>query len=122
MKAVRPEPVEGPRVPIGYLLGLEGADSIVTPKHLERAYAQGLRAVGPAHYGPGRYAFGTNSTGGIGTQGRELLKEMERLGVILDVTHLCDESLRDALDPKSRVRIEAHSGLSAAESTEGIVP
>ena len=87
-----------PRVPIGYILSLEGADSIITPKHLERAYAQGLRAVGPAHYGPGRYAFGTNSTGGIGTAGRELLTEMERLGVILDVTHLCDQSLRDALD------------------------
>src|SRR5436190_4166830 len=83
---------------IGYILSLEGADSIVTPKHLERAYAQGLRAVGPAHYGPGRYAFGTNSTGGIGTAGRELLNEMERLGMILDVTHLCDQSLREALD------------------------
>ncbi len=83
---------------IGYILSLEGADSILTPKHLERAYAQGLRAVGPAHYGPGRYAYGTNSTGDLGTQGRELLKEMERLGIILDVTHLCDESLRDALD------------------------
>jgi peptide/nickel transport system permease protein len=32
------------------------------------------------------------------------------------------DGLRDALDPKSRVRLEAHSGLSAAESTEGIVP
>jgi membrane dipeptidase len=86
------------RAAIGYILSLEGADSIVTPKHLVRAYAQGLRAVGPAHYGPGRYAYGTNSTGDLGIQGRELLKEMERLGIILDVTHLCDESLRDALD------------------------
>ena len=86
------------RAAIGYILSLEGADSIVTPKHLERAYAQGLRAIGPAHYGPGRYAFGTNSTGGIGTAGRELLNEMERLGMILDVTHLCDQSLREALD------------------------
>jgi membrane dipeptidase len=84
--------------PIGYILSLEGADSIVTPAHLEKAYAQGLRAVGPAHYGPGRYAYGTNSNGDLGTKGRELLKQMERLGIILDVTHLCDESLRDALD------------------------
>ena len=30
-------------------------------------------------------------------RGRELLKEMERLGIILDVTHLCDESFWDAL-------------------------
>ena len=92
------EPAANSQQPIGYILSLEGADSIVTPKHLERAYAQGLRAVGPAHYGPGRYAYGTNSNGDLGTQGRELLKEMERLGIILDVTHLCDESLRDALD------------------------
>jgi membrane dipeptidase len=84
--------------PIGYILSLEGADSIRTPAHLERAYADGLRAVGPAHYGPGRYAQGTNASGGLGTAGRELLREMERLGMILDVTHLCDESLREALD------------------------
>ena len=51
-----------PDAPIGYILSLEGADSIVTLKHLERAYAQGLRAVGPAHYGPGTYAYGTDAT------------------------------------------------------------
>ncbi|HET7220791.1 MAG TPA: membrane dipeptidase [Vicinamibacterales bacterium] len=84
--------------PIGYVLSLEGADSIVTLAHLERAYEQGLRAVGPGHYGPGVYAQGTNATGGLGTRGRDLLAAMERLGLILDVTHLCDESLREALD------------------------
>jgi len=84
--------------PIGYILSLEGADSIVTLRHLERAYAAGLRAVGPGHYGPGVYAQGTNACGDLGPAGRELLREMERLGIILDVTHLCDESLRDALD------------------------
>jgi membrane dipeptidase len=83
---------------IGYILSLEGADSIVTLKHLERAYEYGLRALGPAHYGPGRYAFGTDSEGPIGTKGKALLKEMERLNVILDATHLCDESFREAMD------------------------
>ena len=83
---------------IGYILSLEGADSIVNLKYLEKAYAYGLRALGPAHYGPGRYAQGTNATGGIGTRGRELLREMERLNIILDVTHLCDDSFREALD------------------------
>jgi membrane dipeptidase len=84
--------------PIGYVLSLEGADSILTPAHLERAYAAGLRGVGPAHYGPGRYAQGTNASGGLGSAGRELLHEMERLGIILDATHLCDDSFREALD------------------------
>jgi peptide/nickel transport system permease protein len=32
------------------------------------------------------------------------------------------DGLRDALDPKSKVRLEAHSGLSATEVTEGIAP
>ncbi len=77
---------QSPKKTIGYILSLEGADSIVTLKHLERAYNDGLRAVGPAHYGPGRYAQGTDATGGIGNAGRALLKEMERLNIILDAT------------------------------------
>ena len=84
--------------PIGYVLSLEGADSIVSLAHLERAYANGLRAVGPAHYGPGVYAQGTNACGGLTQRGRELLAEMDRLGMILDVTHLCDDSFREALE------------------------
>ncbi len=88
----------GDHLPIGYVLSLEGADSIVTLGHLERAYQDGLRALGPAHYGPGTYAQGTDATGGIGAKGRELLAEMERLGMILDATHLCDDSFWEALD------------------------
>src|SRR5688572_30959470 len=56
--------------PIGYILSLEGADSIVTLKYLERAYHYGLRALGPAHYGPGRYAQGTDATGKLTPTGR----------------------------------------------------
>ena len=93
-----PSPTPQPDRPIGYILSLEGADSIVTMGHLERSHADGLRAVGPAHYGPGTYAFGTDSDGSIGTRGRELLKEMERLGIILDATHLCDTSFWEAMD------------------------
>jgi len=84
--------------PIGYILSLEGADSIVTVKHLEKAYQYGLRAVGPAHYGPGRYAQGTDATGYMGVAGKELLKEMERLNIILDATHLCDDSFWEAME------------------------
>jgi membrane dipeptidase len=85
------------RKPIGYILSLEGADSLVTVKHLEVAHAYGLRAVGPAHYGPGRYANGTDATGGLNTMGAALLKEMERLNMILDATHLCDDAFWDAM-------------------------
>ncbi len=84
--------------PVGYVLSLEGADSIVSMRHLEIAYENGLRAIGPAHYGPGVYANGTDATGGLGKKGRELVKNMESLNMILDVTHLCDESFWEALD------------------------
>ncbi len=103
----------GTEPPIGFVLSLEGADSILTPAHLERAYADGLRAVGPAHYGPGRYAQGTNASGGLGLAGRELLREMERLGVILDATHLCDDSFREALDHFSGPVWASHSNCRA---------
>lgn len=87
-----------PHKPVGYILSLEGADSLVTVPHLERAYRYGLRAVGPAHYGPGRYAQGTDATGFMGQPGRALLKEMQRLNIILDATHLCDDSFWEALE------------------------
>ncbi len=83
---------------IGYILSLEGADSMVTVEYLEKAYWYGLRALGPAHYGPGRYAMGTDATGGLRPKGKELLKEMERLNIILDATHLSDDSFWEALD------------------------
>jgi membrane dipeptidase len=83
--------------PIGYILSLEGADSLVTVEYLAKAYQTGLRAVGPAHYGPGRYAQGTDATGFMGAEGHKLLKEMERLNIILDATHLCDDSFWEAL-------------------------
>jgi len=83
---------------IGYILSLEGADSMITLQHVERAYEYGLRAIGPAHYGPGRYANGTNATGTMNEAGLSLLKEMERLNIILDVTHLCDDAFWQAID------------------------
>ena len=84
--------------PIGYMLSLEGADSILSMQHLEKAYENGVRAVGPAHYGPGRYAQGTDATGFMGPKGHELLRKMEELNIILDATHLCDDSFWEALD------------------------
>ena len=101
------------RGPIGYVLSLEGADSIVTLHHLERAFTAGLRAIGPAHYGPGVYAQGTNACGGLGPRGRELVREIERLGMILDVTHLCDDSLREALDHFNGPLWASHSNCRA---------
>jgi membrane dipeptidase len=92
------EPEDTASLPIGYILSLEGADSIINMDYLEQSYEDGLRAIGPAHYGPGVYAYGTDSSGGLGEKGRELLRKMERLNIILDTSHLCDESFWEALN------------------------
>lgn len=84
--------------PIGYILSLEGADSLISLENLEVAHGYGLRALGPAHYGPGRYANGTDSSGKMGEAGLMLLREMERLNIILDATHLCDDAFWQAMD------------------------
>ncbi|WP_265713655.1 dipeptidase [Sphingobacterium sp. InxBP1] len=86
------------RKPIGYLLSLEGADSLVDLSYLDTAYRYGLRAIGPAHYGPGRYANGTDASGRLNQQGVQLLREMERRHMILDATHLNDDAFWDAVE------------------------
>jgi membrane dipeptidase len=83
---------------IGFILSLEGADSLVNLDYLEKAYGYGLRALGPGHYGPGRYAFGTDASAPLSAQGKDLLRKMDELGIILDVTHLCDLAFWDALE------------------------
>jgi membrane dipeptidase len=91
-------PEQAARLPIGFLLSLEGADSILSWRHLEKSREDGLIALGPVHYGPGIYGHGTDDEGPLTAKGRELLQEMERLHIFLDATHLCDESFWDALD------------------------
>lgn len=88
---------DAPKKPVGYILSLEGADSIVDLGYLEKSYDSGLRAIGPAHYGPGIYAHGTDSVGGIGQKGRDLFKKVEELNIILDATHLCDKSFWETM-------------------------
>jgi membrane dipeptidase len=88
----------GPDEPLGIILSMEGTDPIVSPEQAEAWWHDGLRAAGLAHYGRGQYAYGTGVSGPLSSAGIELLKVFERLGIALDVTHLCDESMYQALD------------------------
>lgn len=85
-------------LPIGFILSMEGSPSVLSPQQIGEWYEAGLRILGPAHYGPGPYCFGTGSEGGLRDGGKELLEEMDRVGMILDVTHLADQSFWEALD------------------------
>jgi membrane dipeptidase len=84
--------------PVGFILSLEGADSLVNLGYLEKAYAYGLRALGPAHYGEGRYAGGTGTLEGFNEAGKSLLREMDALNMILDITHLTDKGFKEAME------------------------
>jgi membrane dipeptidase len=87
------------KLPIGYILSLEGADSIIDLDYLDIYYQQGLRAIGPAHFGPGRYAAGTHSDGtGLTELGVKLLQKMQTLGMALDCTHLTDKGFFEAME------------------------
>ncbi|MFN8207632.1 MAG: membrane dipeptidase [Bacteroidales bacterium] len=90
--------VEKENQSIGYILSMEGADSILSMTHLHELWEEGLRAIGLSHFGPGTYAWGTGVDGSITPKGKELLREMERLNIIMDVTHLSEKSFQEAMD------------------------
>ena len=90
--------IDDAKKPVGYILSLEGADSLVDISYLHKACQYGLRAIGLSHFGPGRYAPGTRNSGGLTTIGKALLREIEKLNLILDVTHLTDEGFDEVMD------------------------
>lgn len=99
--------------PLGCVLLMESADAILRPERLEDWWRLGLRIIGPAHTGPGRYAGGTGSEEGLTPLGVGLLKEMDRLGMILDLTHLSDRAFWEALDGFSDQVLASHSNCRA---------
>jgi membrane dipeptidase len=99
--------------PFGFVLLMEGADPIVNPEQARLWWDDGLRMVGLAHYGPSAYAFGTGSAGPLTEKGRALLREMDALGMMLDVSHLTDESFNQALDLFNGTVLASHSNCRA---------
>lgn len=93
---------------LGLVPLLEGADPIVIPAQADQWMAAGVRIVGLA-WGATRYAGGTGQPGGLSEEGRMLLKEMDRLGVILDTSHLAEEAFFQALARFNGPAIASHS-------------
>lgn len=98
---------------IGYILSMEGADPILSPSDVEYWWQLGLRVVGLAHYGRSAYAHGTASAGGLTAQGKELLRAMQQIGMILDVTHLADDAFWQALDAFDGPVLASHNNCRA---------
>jgi membrane dipeptidase len=101
------------REPLGFILSMEGADPIVWPGQAQSWWEDGLRVVGLSHYGISAYAHGTDTVGGLTDAGRELLREMDALGMVLDLSHLADEAFWEALDAFAGPVLASHNNCRA---------
>ena len=97
----------------GIVISMESADPILTPEQLPAWKESGLRIIGPAHYGPGRYAGGTSTELGLAFEGKQLLREMEKLDILLDLTHLSDEAFWEAIDSFGGTLLASHNNCRA---------
>jgi membrane dipeptidase len=91
---------------------MEGADPIEDVGQVEDWKELGVRIVGPAWSGT-RYAGGTGAPGGLTELGFALLREMERNGLLLDLSHLAEQAVRDALDGWRGPLLASHSNAQA---------
>ncbi len=101
---------------LGVVISMEGADPLLAPEELKDWWQAGLRLLGPAHYGPGRYAGGTGTEEGLTEIGSRLLVEMQRCKVTLDVTHLSDQAFWQALDRYQGPVLASHNNCRALVS------
>ena len=88
----------GAAAPLGFLIGMEGADPIVSPEQVDSWWEDGLRVASLSHYGVSAYAHGTGTEGGVTQAGFALLRAMDRVGMVLDTTHLADQAFWEALE------------------------
>ena len=100
-------------LPVGFILGLEGADPILAPERVHEWWADGVRVISLTHYGPSMYAHGTGTEGGLRPPAAALLREMESCGMLLDMTHIADQSFWEAVELWSGPLLASHQNCRA---------
>lgn len=93
---------------IGIVPLMEGADPVLEPQQIEEWFERGVRIVGLS-WEATRYAGGTHEPGGLTPEGIELLEQMADLNMLLDLSHLAEESYWDAIDRYPGVAIVSHA-------------
>jgi membrane dipeptidase len=101
---------------IGLLIAMEGAEPLGTDLNLLRIfYELGLRILGLTHVRSnsaghgGVFAATGSSPEGLTPFGSELVRECERLGVILDLAHINPAGFDDILESSTRPVIVSHT-------------
>lgn len=102
---------------VGIVILMEGADPIVEPAQTPEWFDAGVRIVGPA-WSRTRYAGGTRAPGPLTELGRALMPQLERVGMILDTSHLAEQSFFDALALFGGTVIASHSNCRALVNTD----
>lgn len=105
----RPAP-DGP--PVGIVISMEGAEAIRQVGELEDWYARGVRGIGPAWVGT-RFCGGTREPGPLTSEGFALLERMASLNLALDLTHMDEQAVLQALDAYPGPLLASHSNALA---------
>ena len=102
-------------LPVGTILGIEGADPILWPEQVHEWWEIGVRVISLSHYGVSTYSHGTatGTDGGLFPPAKNLLAIMDSIGMILDLTHTSDASIREALDIYSGPVLASHQNCRA---------
>ena len=104
------ENIVGPA--IGLALLMEGADAILEAAEVETWWERGVRMIGPA-WRATVYCGGTLEPGPLTPQGFELLERMADLGMGLDLSHMDEKAVLQALDFYPGALFASHSNAAA---------
>jgi membrane dipeptidase len=102
--------VNSPEPRLGMALLMEGADPIVAPQDVGKWFDAGVRLIGPA-WSQTRYSGGTGKPGPLTELGKQLMREMSKHKLVLDTSHMAEESFFQALDLFSGPVIASHSNV-----------
>ncbi|WP_229900088.1 dipeptidase, partial [Streptomyces capoamus] len=102
---------------IASLMGAEGGHSIANSLGTLRGlYALGVRYMTLTHNDNVDWADSATDepgVGGLSAFGREVVREMNRLGMLVDLSHVAATTMRDALDATSAPVVFSHSSARA---------
>ncbi len=102
---------------IAALMGMENGSPIEHSLGLLRDfYRLGVRYITLTHSKPNDISDSATDTalwGGLSEFGKQVVQEMNRLGMLIDVSHLSDEAIRDVLSISQTPVIASHSSVRA---------
>jgi membrane dipeptidase len=111
---------------VASLLGAEGGHSIASSLGVLRMlYALGVRYMTLTHnanVGWADSATDENAVGGLTDFGRDVVREMQRLGMLVDLSHTSPDTMYDALDVAAAPVIFSHSSARAVCDNPRNVP